>query len=66
MFVFHFVKHFAAGWRCNSCGQLMSHTDVEHVDVAVDAASFAIETLAVAVAVKNDDVENDDFNKTII
>ena len=71
MSVFHFVKHFAVDWRCNSCGQLMSHTDVERVDAVVaDAAAgvafLAAGTLAVAATVKNDDVEGDDFNKTII
>ena len=71
MFVFHSVKHFAADRRRNSREQLMSHTDVERadaaaVDAAVSAASFATGALAVAAAVKNDDVGSDDFNKIII
>ena len=66
MFVSRSVKRFTAGRRRNSCGQLMSHVDVEHVDAAVDAAFFAAGTLAVAAAVENGDVESDDFNKTII
>ena len=66
MFVSHFVKRFAADWRRNSHDQLMSHTDVERVDVTVDVVFFATETLAVAAAVENGDVKNDDFNKTII
>ena len=68
---FRFVKHFAAGWRRNSRGQLMSHADVERADAAaadaaVGAASFAAGALAVAVAVENGGVGDDDFNKTII
>ena len=71
MFAFRFVKHFAAGRRRNSCGQLMSHADVERADaaaadVAVGAVFFATGALAVAVVVGNDDVRNDDFNKSII
>ena len=61
MFVFCFVKRSAAGQRCNSRGQLMSHTDVERADAvaadaAADAASFAAGALAVAAAVENGDV----------
>ena len=71
MFVFHSVKLFVAGRRRNSCGQLMFYTDVERfdavvADVAVGVVSFAAGILTVAVVVKNGDVENDDFNKTII
>ena len=66
MFFFHSVKHFIADRRHNSRGQLMSHADVERADAAADAALFAAGTLAVAAVVKNDDVEDDDFNKTII
>ena len=71
MFVFHSVKHFAADRRCNSRGQLMFHIDVERVDAviadaAVNAVFFAVGALAVAIVVKNDDVRNDYFNKTII
>ena len=69
--VSHSVKHFVAGRRRNSHGQLMSHADVERADVAAadaaaGAASFAAGALAVAAAVENDGVEGDDFNKTII
>ena len=60
------VKRFAAGWRRNSRGQLMSRANVERADAAADAVSFAAGALAVAAAVKNDGVGNDDFNKTII
>ena len=74
MFVFHFVKRFAAGRRRNSRGQLMSHTDVERADAAdaaaadaaADVVSFAAGILAVAAVVENGDMKNDDFNKTII
>ena len=66
MFVSHSVKRFAAGRRCNSRGQLMFCANVERADAAADAAFFAAGALAVAVAVKNGDVGNDDFNKTII
>ena len=49
----------------------MFYIDVERVDVAaadaaVGVAFFATGALVVAVAVENDDVGNDDFNKTII
>ena len=63
--VSHSVKRFAAGWRRNSRGQLMSRADVGRVDAAAADASFAAEALAVAVAVNNGGVGNDDFNKTI-
>ena len=71
MFVFCSVKCFIVGRRRNFRDQLMSHADVERADVVVtnafaDAASLAAGALAVAVAVKNGDVESDDFNKTII
>ena len=71
MFVSHFVKRFAAGRRRNSCGQLMSHADVERADAVVaDAAAgvafFAAEALAVAAVVENGGVKDDDFDKTII
>ena len=66
MSVSRFVKRFATDRRRNSRDQLMSHANVERADVAVGAASFAAGALAVAVAVENDDVENDDFNKIII
>ena len=71
MSVFCFVKRFVVDRRHNSRGQLMSHTDVERadvvvIDVAVGVASFAVGAFTVAVVVKNDGVEDDDFNKTII
>ena len=69
MFVFHSVKRFAADQRRNSRGQLMSCSEVERVDAvvvnaAVDVVFIVVGVLAVAV-VNNDDVKNDDFNKTI-
>ena len=69
MFVFHFVKHFIIDRRHNSHDQLMFYVDVERADAvvvnaAVNAAFFVTE--AFAVAVENDNVKNDDFNKTII
>ena len=53
----------------NSRQQLMSHIDVERADVviidaAVSVAFIAVESFAVAF-VDDDDVINDDFNKTI-
>ena len=71
MFVSCSVKRSAAGWRRNFRGQLMFYADVERADAAVadaavGAASFAAGALAVAVAVENGDVGNDDFDKTII
>ena len=81
IFVFHSVKRFAAGRRRNSRGQLMSRTDVERADAAAadaaaadaaaadaaaGAAFLAAGALAVAVAVENGGVGDDDFNKTII
>ena len=39
MLVSHSVKHFAAGWRRNSRGQLMSCADVERADAAVGELS---------------------------
>ena len=71
MFVFHSVKRFVADRRCNSRDQLMFHMDVERADavvinVAIGVAFLAAGIHTVAVAVENDDVGNDDFNKTII
>ena len=71
MSVSHFVKHFVIGRRRHSHDQLMFHIDVERADAvaanaAASVASFAAGTLAVAVAVENNDVESDDFNKIII
>ena len=71
MFVFCFLKRFVTDRRRNFRGQLMSHMNVERADAVVadaaaDAAFFAAGTLAVAVAVENGDVGDDDINKTII
>ena len=49
----------------------MSHVDVERADVgaadvAVGAASFVTGVLVVAAVVDNEDVKNNNFNRTII
>ena len=71
MFVFRFVKCLITGRCRNPRGQLMFHTEVERADAAaanaaVGVAFFAAGAFAVAAAVDNGDVKNDDFNKTII
>ena len=71
MFVFHSVKRIVADRRRNFRGQLMSHFDVERVDAvvaddAVDVAFFAAKAFTITTVVKNNNVKNDNFNKTII
>ena len=43
----------------------IERADVVVVDVAIGVAFFAAGVFAIAAVIDNDDVENDDFNKTI-